>query len=186
LPSVGEVRQGRIDVRVWNVTRDVGIAAFLCDIRDPSAGELRRLRNFHGAGCHPDRAIALARALSEAAQTRLTYIAGIRDDLLPVEYEERANVDIADALLDALRQESEPHPFREVPSFAGDDLGRDLRWELEGLRSAGISRVIAVDLTRPEFGIPVVRVVIPGLEGDIRHPRYIPGPRARRAAVAQQ
>jgi len=29
-------------------------------------------------------------------------------------------------------------------------------------------------------------VVIPGLEGDIRHPRYIPGPRARRAAVAQQ
>jgi YcaO-like protein with predicted kinase domain len=62
-----------IDVRLWHVTTDVGIAAFLCDIRDPSADEPRRLRHFHGAGCHPDRAVALARALSEAAQTRLTY-----------------------------------------------------------------------------------------------------------------
>ena len=91
--------------------------------------------------------------------------------------------DIVDALLDALRQESAPDVFREVPSFNSDDLGRDLRWELEQLRAAGISRVIAVDLTRPEFVIPVVRVVIPGLEGDIRHPHYIPGPRARRAAA---
>ena len=107
-----------IDVRIWNVTTDIGIAAFICDIRDRSAAEPRRLRHFHGAGCHPDRAIALARALSEAAQTRLTYIAGIRDDLLPSEYEEPPSAEIVDALLDALRQESEPHSFREVPSFA--------------------------------------------------------------------
>ena len=172
-----------IDVRIWNVTTDVGIAAFLCDIRDPSASEPRRLRHFHGAGCHPDRAIALARALSEAAQTRLTYITGIRDDLLPEEYEEPANADIVDALLDALRRESEPHLFSEVPSFSADDLGRDLRWELERLRSAGITQVIVVDLARPEFAIPVVRVVIPGLEGDIRHPHYVPGARARGPAA---
>jgi ribosomal protein S12 methylthiotransferase accessory factor len=62
-------------------------------------------------------------------------------------------------------------------------LGEDLQWELEQLRSAGIARVIAVDLTRPEFGIPVVRMVIPGLEGDIRHPHYVAGARARRAAT---
>jgi YcaO-like protein with predicted kinase domain len=174
-----------IDVRIWNVTTDIGIAAFLCDIRDPSAGqgEPRRLRRFHGAGCHPDRAIALARALSEAAQVRLTYIAGIRDDLLPIAYEEPAGADIVDALLDALREEGEPELFGEVANFIADDLGRDLGWELERLRSAGITRVVAVDLTRPELGIPVVRVVIPGLEGDIRHPRYVPGARTRRAAV---
>src|SRR5208282_1093451 len=117
------------------------------------------------------------------AQTRLTYIAGIRDDLLPSEYEEPPTVDIADALLEALCQETEPHSFREAANFAADDLGQDLRWELERLRSAGVTRVVAIDLTRPDFGIPVVRVVIPGLEGDIRHPHYVPGPRARRAAA---
>ena len=172
-----------IHMRIWNVTTDVGMAAFVCDIRDPSSDEPRRLRHFHGAGCHPDRAIALARALSEAAQTRLSYIAGIRDDLPPPEYEDPPSADIWDALLDALRRESESHLFAEVPSFAADDLGRDLRWELEQLRSAGITRVIAMNLTCPEFGVPVVRAVIPGLESDVRHPHYVPGPRARWAAA---
>jgi YcaO-like protein with predicted kinase domain len=172
-----------IDVRLWNVTTEIGIAAFICDIRDLSEGDSRRLRRFHGAGCHPDRTIALTRALTEAAQTRLTYIAGIRDDLLPAEYEEPPAAGIVDALLDALRQESEPHSFRDVPSFAADDLGRDLGWELERLRASEIDRVVAVDLTRPNFAIPVVRVVVPGLEGDIRHPHYTPGARARRAAA---
>lgn len=175
-----------IAVRLWNVTTEIGIAAFICDIRDPSEGDPRQLRRFHGAGCHPDRTIALTRALTEAAQTRLTYIAGIRDDLLPAEYEEPPTADIVDALLDALRQESAPHPLQEVRSYAADDVGRDLCWELERLRAAGIGRVVAVDLTRPDFGIPVVRVVIPGLEGDIRHPHYTPGVRASRAAAASQ
>ena len=130
-----------------------------------------------------DRAIALARALTEAAQVRLTYITGIRDDLLPSEYEEPETADIFNALLDALCQEAEPNSFRDVSTFVADDLGEDLRWELEHLRSAGITRVVAVDLTHPEFEIPVVRAVIPGLEGDIRHPNYSPGPRARQASV---
>jgi YcaO-like protein with predicted kinase domain len=175
-----------IAVRISNVTTDVGIAAFICDIRDSSADEPRRLRRFHGAGCHPDRAIALVRALTEAAQARLTYITGIRDDLLPSEYEEPPSADIVDALLDALCQESEPQLFGDVPTFAADDLRRDLDWELDCLRAAGMTRVVAVDLTRPEFAIPVVRVVIPGLEGDIRHPHYTPGRRARQAAAQCQ
>jgi YcaO-like protein with predicted kinase domain len=172
-----------IAVRLWDVTTDIGIAAFICGIRDLSNGEPGQLRHFHGAGCHPDRVIALIRALTEAAQTRLTYITGIRDDLLPSEYKDPPAAEIVDALFDALCRETEPHSLREVPTFAADDLGQDLRWELERLRSARITQVVAVDLTRPDFAIPVVRVVIPGLEGDIRHPHYVPGPRADRAAA---
>jgi YcaO-like protein with predicted kinase domain len=173
-----------IAVRIWNVTTDIGIAAFACDIRDVVDGPPGRLRHFQGAGCHPDRTIALARALTEAAQVRLTYIAGVRDDLAPAEYEEPPTEEIGYALLDALRQEVDPVSFREVPSFAANDLGQDLRWELERLRSAGVARVVAIDLTRPDFAIPVVRAVIPGLEGDVRHPNYRAGSRFRRAAWA--
>lgn len=183
LALLAKYAKAGIAVRLWNVTTEIRIAAFLCDIHDPSQDEPRRLRRFHGSGCHPDRAIALARALTEAAQTRLTYITGIRDDLLPAEYEEPPAADIVEALLDALRREAMPHSFRTVPSFATDDLRRDLEWELECLRSAGFPRVVVVDLTRPDFSIPVVRVVIPGLEGDIKHPHYTPGARARRAAA---
>ena len=171
-------------LRVWDATSDIGIPAFLCRIRDPSPGDPRRLRRFHGSGCHPDRAIALIRALTEAAQTRLTYIAGIRDDLLPARYEEPANAEIADALVDALAQQSDPLSFDDIADLAGDDLVQDLRGLLDRLRAAGIERVVAVDLTRADFAIPVVRVVIPGLEGDPRHPLYHAGARARRAAAA--
>ena len=86
------------------------------------------------------------------------------------------------ALLDAISQASKARSFRDVPSHNTDDVAIDLRWELERLRAIGIQRVIAVDLTRPEFGIPVVRVVIPGLEWDRNHPNYAAGPRAQQVS----
>jgi ribosomal protein S12 methylthiotransferase accessory factor len=168
-------------LRVWNLTSDIGIPAFLCRIRSRSQGDPRWLQRFHGSGCHPDRAIALIRALTEAAQTRLTYIAGIRDDLLPARYEEPANAEIADALADVLAGECEPILFGDIPDLAGDDLAQDLRASLARLHRVGIDRAVAVDLTRPDLAIPVVRVMIPGLEGDPKHPSYTPGPRALRA-----
>ena len=168
-----------ISPRLWDVTSDIGIPAFICDIpaaTDDPAGGLRRYR---GAGCHPNRAIALARAMTEAAQTRLTYIAGIRDDLL--DYTESVKDKLGAALLDAVSQAAEPRCFTDVPNFDSDDVTADLRWELDRLRTVGVERTIAVDLSRPDFGIPVVRVVIPGLEWDCTHPGYVPGSRALRA-----
>jgi YcaO-like protein with predicted kinase domain len=173
-------------VRVCDVTTDIGVPAFLCQIRDRAPGDPQRLRRFQGSGCHPDRTVALARALTEAAQTRLTYIAGMRDDLLPARYQEPANAEIGDALFGALAREGEPRSFAAVAGFAGDDLVQDLRWLLDRLRQVGITRAIAVDLTRRDFAIPVVRMVIPGLEGDPRHPSYLPGPRARRQVEPAQ
>jgi ribosomal protein S12 methylthiotransferase accessory factor len=168
---------------VWEITTDLGIAAFLCEIRDLAAGDPQALRRFHGSGCHADRGIALSRALTEAAQTRLTYIAGVRDDLSPAEYRSAPGDDIRDALLDALARDIAPAAFTAVPSFASDDLVADLRWALGRLEAAGIKRAVAVDLTRAEFGVPVVRLVIPGLEWDPHHPNYRPGPRAQAVAA---
>jgi ribosomal protein S12 methylthiotransferase accessory factor len=169
----------RIAPRLWDVTSDIGIPAFICDIPaetdDPSGG----LRRYRGAGCHPNRAVALARAMTEAAQTRLTYIAGIRDDLL--DYTESMTDRLGAALLDAMSQAAAARSFADAPNFDADDVMADLRWELEQLRTVGLKRVVAVDLTRPDFDIPVVRMVIPGPEWDCTHPRYVPGSRARHA-----
>jgi ribosomal protein S12 methylthiotransferase accessory factor len=168
-----------IAVRVWDVTSDLGIAAFLCEIRDQGAHAALRPHRFHGAGCHADRGVALARALTEAAQTRLTYIAGIRDDLAAAGYGEPPGAEIADALLDALARAFGGAAFAAVPTHADDDLAGDLRWILGRLAGCGIARAIAVDLTRAEFAVPVVRLVVPGLEWDPHHPNYRPGARAR-------
>jgi YcaO-like protein with predicted kinase domain len=189
---LGKYDSAEIAVRVCNVTTDVGIAAFLCEIRDLAPSDPTRLNRFHGAGCHADRDIALARALTEAAQTRLTYIAGLRDDLSPAEYRDdlspaeyrkwprrtRAS-DVYDALFDAVAREATPVLFQDVPSFAADDFRDDLLWALGLLASAGIERAIVVDLTRVQYGIPVVRMIVPGLEWDPHHPNYRLGLRAR-------
>ena len=170
--SIGALRAAELDVFGMK-----GIGRIYEDFRDGVLEDDDEVAVLHGPdelGYPP---------LTEAAQTRLTYIAGIRDDLSPAEYTAAPGDEIRDALLDALAREIAPIPFGAVPSFAADDLGEDLRWALGRLSATGIDRVIAVDLTRPDLMIPVVRLVIPGLEWDPHHPNYQPGPRAREVAT---
>jgi ribosomal protein S12 methylthiotransferase accessory factor len=74
--------------------------------------------------------------------------------------------------------------FRECVTFEGDTLNADVKWELERLRAAGIRQVAVVDLTKRALGLPVVRVVIPGLEGIPDATGYIPGRRYREAVTS--
>jgi YcaO-like protein with predicted kinase domain len=186
LMLLGKYAAAGIAVRVWDATSDIGIATFICEIRDLAASDETRRNSIDGWGCHVDRGIALARALTEAAQKRLTYIAGIRDDLPAAQYAREPGEEVADALLGALARAAKPSAFRDAPTFAAENLGDDLRFTLERLVACGIVRAVAVDLTRPEFGIPVVRLVVPGLEGHVRHPCYRPGARALAAAAARR
>jgi YcaO-like protein with predicted kinase domain len=181
-----------IVIRVCNVTTNIGIPAFFCEARDPALGDPTQGSRFHGAGCHADRGIALARALTEAAQTRLTYITGLRDDLSPADYRDEISPekymtnprrargsDAYDVLFDALAREAPSVLFHDIPTFAADDLRSDLLWSLGRLAAAGLARSIAVDLTRAEVEVPVVRLIVPGLEWDVHHPNYRAGHRAR-------
>lgn len=173
--------RARVFPRIWDVSSDGAIPAFVCDLaadRDDPGG----LRRFRGAGCHPDPAIALSRALTEAAQIRLTHIAGSRDDIPGPDYQETAAQKLGAALLDAASSTAEPRRFGDTPGFASDDVALDLAWALGRLRAIGMERVVAVDLTRPDLGVPVVRVVVPGLEWSSTHRDYRPGARARAGA----
>ncbi|MBV9523412.1 MAG: YcaO-like family protein, partial [Alphaproteobacteria bacterium] len=72
-----------LDVAVWETTSDVGVPAFQCLVTDRT-GASGHLGD--GAGCHPAREIALLRAITEAAQIRMTYILGSREDIEPEGY----------------------------------------------------------------------------------------------------
>lgn len=162
----------------WDITSDIGLPAFAALVTERET--LRPTRaTANGYGCHPDRGVALLRALTEAIQSRLTYIAGSRDDLFRREYEERLSLRESIAQLDALREHRPARRFECTPSVATDSFAGDVEQEIAGLRKAGISRVIAVDLTDADLGMPVIRVVVPGLEGPDSDPDYVPGHRAR-------
>ena len=72
--------------------------------------------------------------------------------------------------------------FADGPGRVLDDIDGDLTWILGRLRAVGIEQVICFDLTRPEFNIPVARVLVPGLEGLATAAGYAPGPRAHARA----
>lgn len=175
-------RESSIAVEVWNTTSDVGVASLHCRIYEDEDNPHEPQGSFFGAGCHPSRSVALSRALTEAAQSRLTYISGSRDDIERRDY--RRPDDLKPAERHRRPQQVPTLRFQDVPTREHDTLNADLEWELDQLKVAGISQVIVVDLTLPEFNLAVVKVVIPGLEGVPDGPSYVPG--ARALTVAQR
>jgi YcaO-like protein with predicted kinase domain len=167
-----------IAVGVWETTSDIGVPSFLCKIRDQGVAIPGNV-DLPGYGCHPDRSIGLFRALTEAAQTRLTIIAGTRDDLGRSRYEQMGNPLIS--WRDVTWSENVgPRSLREAPNCDAESFDGDVTWLLDRLRRAGAQRVVVVNLTKPEFNLPVVRVVIPGLEMALIDPEvYVLGRRAQ-------
>ncbi len=166
-----------IEVLAWDITSDVGIPAFAAVIAEQQGDDRRSLYTSMGMGSHPSRRVALLRALTEAAQSRLTLIAGSRDDVFRVDYE-------------ASRQKLEGlAAYRDLcaPAAGGADVDvssgsttfrDDVLWQVDQLVAGGFDRVIVCDLSDPELCLPVVRVVVPGLEGPASAPAYVPGARA--------
>jgi putative methanogenesis marker protein 1 len=173
----------KIAVQVWDVTSDVDLPCFRCLIAESNQDPVHFGYSGRGFGCHPSRSVALCRALTEAAQARLTYIAGSRDDVSRTGYERMRS--LTSPSLVAHSQTPEKRDYASVPDWDEPTLVDDLRRELNALTSCGINRVIVIDLTREEFRIPVAKVVIPGLEGVIFESDYSPGTRAARGAKPQ-
>jgi YcaO-like protein with predicted kinase domain len=171
--------QADVAVGVWDATSNIGIASFVCMIVDCADNPMRLLYPTAGMGCHPSRGVALSRALSEAAQSRLTVIAGSRDDVTRAEYERYRRPDALGEIRARLAFAGGRRSFESAPSVEHDTVGGDIRYTLAALRHSGIEQVVVVDLSRPEFGISVVRVVVPGLEGVSSLSTYVPGRRAR-------
>jgi ribosomal protein S12 methylthiotransferase accessory factor len=168
-----------IEVGLWETTTDIGIPSFVCTIVERSNYGSRDLYPTSGMGCHPSRKIALLRALTEAAQSRLTMISGSRDDNTRNEYEYSRDQNTLNHFRNELKTEIKMCNFNNVTTKETETLDQDVEWELLQLRSAGIKRAIMVNLTKIEFGIPVVRMIIPGLEGVHKFPGYVPGIRAK-------
>lgn len=157
-------RGAGLEAGVWEATSDVGLPCFLCVLVEVERDPLHPLYAAGGMGCHPDRGVALLRALTEAAQSRLTAISGARDDLEPSLYTRSVEADRWGRVQRRVVGQSGGRDFRPGPGWVAETIDEDVRRELECLRAAGCPQCILVDLTREDLQVPVVRVVVPGLE----------------------
>jgi len=139
---------------ILDMSGPTGLPCFEATLEHPDAPT-----RYGGAGCNPSRATALLRALTEAAQSRLTMIAASRDDI------ERPSYDKPPLDRQPLPSEAR-RSFRAAPTLPAMTMGATLREIVSRIRTTTGMAPMAVDLQRPEFGLPVVHVVAPGLHFD--------------------
>ncbi|HEX2316799.1 MAG TPA: YcaO-like family protein [Thermomonospora sp.] len=171
-----------VEAALFDITSDVGVPAMLCQIVEADPDPFRPLPPAAGMGCHPHPALAASRALTEAAQSRLIAISGARDDVTRETYDADEDLAASLALRDLVRSgATHARPYEGDAADHGT-LGDDLDWLLDRLTAAGFHDMAVADLTRPDVGLPVVKVLVPGLESAaaLNGAAVLPGPRASR------
>jgi len=175
---IDKLRGAEFDIAIWDTTHVLHVPTFYVCIMD-SQFDNHPPAIMAGWGAHPTKEVALSRALTEAVQSRLTLIAGARDDIHRFHY----SVPDRETLLQyqfEFRTDETPRDFSQIAGMHSDDLSKDLFWLRAQLSEAGLTEILVSDLTREEYGIPVVRVVVPGAEDgdDVRG--YLPGARLKK------
>lgn len=144
----------KIEIDLYNITASNGLPSFVCIIHDQDI--TRGINAFLGKGTHYDKEVALLRAITEAAQVRLTLISGSRDDVSPGSYYKN-------------------HPFTDkkakgelnyetIPQSAFEhDFSLNIKMILKTLSADGVTQLLRVNLEKPEIGLPVVKLIAPEL-----------------------
>jgi YcaO-like protein with predicted kinase domain len=152
-------QQSDLPLIVKDITSDIGIPTFAASSIEWISHDYGYLAEGHGT--HPDKRIALSRAITEVSQTRAANIQGARDDLRKINYGEN-NTD--DKRAWQFMPSKEKISYNEISTFNNEDILDDVNLILNNLKRVGIRRAVIVDLTNPDLGVPVVRAVVPGLE----------------------
>lgn len=147
-----------IEIVAKDLTTDAGmpvVAAFSRDLVH------RTMAPIDGFGAHVDPRVATVRALLEIATTRALFIQkyGLEGmcEMVPL-YMRHGEEE--DPRFYAYHQKG----IKELEVGYSSDIFEDIKNTISKLRAAGLNRVIAVDLTRSDVGIPTVRMIVPGME----------------------
>ncbi|HON35508.1 MAG TPA: YcaO-related McrA-glycine thioamidation protein [Methanothrix sp.] len=151
-----------VDVYLRDITSDIAVptcaaAADDVKLRDPTLLTT-------GMGTHTSARVAVLRALTEVAQSRLTQIHGAREDTVTADFRRQIGYERTKRINRYWFDIGEKRSFSDIQSFESDDFLLDIRFMIGRLEEVGLERVVVVDLTREEIEVPVVRVIVPGLE----------------------
>jgi ribosomal protein S12 methylthiotransferase accessory factor len=172
---VAFLRERGRDLWVLDVTSDLGIPVFAAISRSTRGPEAITL----GFGAHLDPEVALLRAVTEQAQTLAALLPdggapGVRLDFI----DDPATLDwLTTATLAAQgylvpETDTRPRGPRDFEERASGDLREDILHCQALVERLGME-LLVLDQTRPEIGLPVVKVFVPGM----RHfwARFAPG-----------
>lgn len=149
---------------VWDITAVPGVPAAACLLVDPAVeGYFQPIGACIGYAADLDFAAAARRALLEAVQARCTMIAGSRDDLGFGEFADCRDPRFVDDVRAEIAFPPAARIIDEAPDVPAGIAGR-LAYVQDCLHGVGVREIVEFDLGHPEIGVPVVKLVAPGLE----------------------
>jgi ribosomal protein S12 methylthiotransferase accessory factor len=157
-PLIEKVLAAGVTLTITRVPSRFGVLCFSATVWSPDFP----VRS-GGWGAHLDPHVALSRAITEAVQSRLTGIAGSRDDLPPIYQRVRLST------TGTTRPEGQVVSWNDLTAAGPDPFGdvtSELAWACERVRQVTGVEPLLVDLsTTGEFA--VVRVLAPGTVVDM-------------------
>lgn len=164
---IGRIRDAGMRLVLLDMTTDLQVPAFLAVIIPDSTAkraDQRWAQVCGGCGCHPDPVRAMLRAITEAAQSRLTAIAGSRDDFSPRIYQQMQGDNALSRLVALSAGRARPMPYSGAPRIS---INGTIDYLVSRLKLAGIRQVVAVPMQDAGLPVSVVRVIVPGLEVEL-------------------
>jgi len=130
-----------------------------------------------GYGAHLDPAIAMLRALTEAAQSRTVAISGSRDDMFDIHHD-NIGLTAIQSQVDQLNSQPATLDPGNMINRAGRTFHEDVHILVSRLKAAGMDQLLVVELINCTNGMSVLKVIVPGLEPCLSHGNAV-GSRAR-------
>lgn len=156
-------KKAGIEIKLIDLTADIQVttmAAVADDavLKDPALLTL-------GVGTHLDPEIAAIRAITEVAQSRATQIHGTREDTVRAVFMRKAGYERMKRINKHWFGESKKIiDLDELKNKSSSSFKEDIQIATQEIKKCGMKKAFYVDLTRDEVKVPVVRVIIPGME----------------------
>lgn len=152
-----------VDVKLLDLTADIDIttiAAVSDDkvLKDPALLSL-------GVGTHLNPEVAVIRAITEVAQSRATQIHGTREDTNRAIFMRKAGYERMKKINKHWFSDSHKMiDLSRIKDKSKTTFKEDIETCLKILGKNGFKKIFYKDLTRNDVNIPVVRIIIPGME----------------------
>ncbi|WP_205877985.1 YcaO-like family protein [Mycobacterium camsae] len=167
-PLVEMIHRAKSELQVARMDVWDGFYCFAAEITSPMM-EIP----FSGSGLHHDPNVALSRAITEAAQSRLTAISGAREDLPSAIYQRFARMHTFAPARKSMQAmpEGGPTPWHITST---DSLGELLATAGTAVAAVAGAEPLAVVCDFPDACVPVVKVIAPGMSATVQSPLRTP------------
>ncbi|MGP3666910.1 MAG: YcaO-related McrA-glycine thioamidation protein [Candidatus Bathyarchaeota archaeon] len=166
-------KRANVKVVLKDITSDIGVPTVAAVSEDPLLKDPGLL--IIGFGTHLNPEYAIVRALLEVAQNRIIHICGLRRDaVIRADFIKYADYERIKRINRHWFDETEKVvDVNDMPLLDTADILEDIHVTLKLLSAKNLEDVIVVDLTDKRIRIPVVRVIVPGLENYVIEPERV-------------